>query len=477
MVTVILLGFMSTFRGSLPVAQAAGTLTVTRFDDPAPDGCNAEDCSLREAVIAANAVNNADVIILNAGTYTLTQADPVCCEEDASATGDLDIRNPLTIQGQGQNVTRIRQLAPAQVVEVDPAQSATFSSAIKFLTIEGSPTTGIQNHGNLTIAWATVSGNFGGGVANTGSLTLNSSTVTGNRSIYDGAGIWNYGILTANASIISYNQAQVNGGGILNYGTTTLNATKMQGNMADGNGGGIFNGGTLTLNNSMIMDSFARFNGGGVYGHAEIIGSTFSNNQAEIGGGIYTLSNGGVITTITNSTFTGNRAIIAGGAINGKGHTYLYNATITQNAATSTSGGQGGGIGVESAAIVYLENSILYGNLAPYSNPQNATCSGTLVSGGYNIIPAVSNPCYVVGNLTGNLTHDPQLGSLINVPGPWQTWAHAPMTGSSAIDAGNPAGCTDHNGFTIIADQHGHIRPSDGDGDGTARCDIGAIEK
>jgi len=35
-------------------AQAA-FYSVTRFDDPAPNGCNAGDCSLREAIIAANA--------------------------------------------------------------------------------------------------------------------------------------------------------------------------------------------------------------------------------------------------------------------------------------------------------------------------------------------------------------------------------------------------------------------------------------
>lgn len=39
----------------LPAAPAAAdTFVVNRTDDPAPDGCDPTDCSLREAIIAAN---------------------------------------------------------------------------------------------------------------------------------------------------------------------------------------------------------------------------------------------------------------------------------------------------------------------------------------------------------------------------------------------------------------------------------------
>jgi CSLREA domain-containing protein len=37
-----------------PMPALAGTFAVTRFDDPPPDGCATNGCSLREAVIAAN---------------------------------------------------------------------------------------------------------------------------------------------------------------------------------------------------------------------------------------------------------------------------------------------------------------------------------------------------------------------------------------------------------------------------------------
>ena len=62
-------------RLSLPTLAAALALAssipavafdfvVTRYDDPVPDGCIATDCSLREAVIAANVDAAADTIRL-----------------------------------------------------------------------------------------------------------------------------------------------------------------------------------------------------------------------------------------------------------------------------------------------------------------------------------------------------------------------------------------------------------------------------
>jgi hypothetical protein len=53
----------------------ADTFVVTRQDDPAPNGCNPGDCSLREEVIAANSNNPLgprDIIQLAGLTYTLT---------------------------------------------------------------------------------------------------------------------------------------------------------------------------------------------------------------------------------------------------------------------------------------------------------------------------------------------------------------------------------------------------------------------
>src|SRR5688500_6113023 len=84
---LVALGLLSTAPAS------AADFTVTRVDDPVPNGCAAGDCSLREAVIDANAAAGADTVILRSGaTYRLSIPGP------AIAQGDVDILDDLTIR-------------------------------------------------------------------------------------------------------------------------------------------------------------------------------------------------------------------------------------------------------------------------------------------------------------------------------------------------------------------------------------------
>ena len=69
---------------------------------------------------------------------------------------------------------------------------------------------------------------------------------------------------------------------------------------------------------------------------------------------------------------------------------------------------------------------------------------------------------------------DPKLRPLQNNGGPTQT--HALLAGSPAIDAGDPGGCRDNLGSLILKDQRDFARHVDGNNDGIARCDIGAVE-
>ena len=43
-----------------PPGAEATTFAITRVDDPLPNGCQVGDCSLREAVLAANANGDSD---------------------------------------------------------------------------------------------------------------------------------------------------------------------------------------------------------------------------------------------------------------------------------------------------------------------------------------------------------------------------------------------------------------------------------
>jgi len=66
---------------------------------------------------------------------------------------------------------------------------------------------------------------------------------------------------------------------------------------------------------------------------------------------------------------------------------------------------------------------------------------------------------------------DPKLGALQNNGGPTMTGAL--LSGSPAIDAGNPTGCVDGQGHLLKTDQRGKPRP---DKEDTGGCDMGAYE-
>ena len=75
----------------------ADTYRVTTTRDTLDGQCDG-DCSLFEAIIAANTRSGPDTVIVPGGTYVLTRAG---ADEDEAATGDLDILDDLTITGVG----------------------------------------------------------------------------------------------------------------------------------------------------------------------------------------------------------------------------------------------------------------------------------------------------------------------------------------------------------------------------------------
>lgn len=100
----------------------AATFTVTRTDDPVPDACTAVDCSLREAVLAANAAPGIDTVRLPAGRYVLEQRG---IDENEGLTGDIDITDHLLIVGEGREVSTIDSRSVDYVFEVASAVSLT----------------------------------------------------------------------------------------------------------------------------------------------------------------------------------------------------------------------------------------------------------------------------------------------------------------------------------------------------------------
>jgi CSLREA domain-containing protein len=85
---------------------SAATWVVTRLDDPEPGACLPEDCSLREAIHAANAGPGADQILLGPGVHQLERGELVASE----ALEVAGIEGGTTIRGDG--VGNVLRLAP-----------------------------------------------------------------------------------------------------------------------------------------------------------------------------------------------------------------------------------------------------------------------------------------------------------------------------------------------------------------------------
>jgi len=234
-------------------------------------------------------------------------------------------------------------------------------------------------------------------------------------------------------------QNAYNGPAILNSGTLTIKNSAVKGNHTSTSiGGGISNTGILVVNNSEISD-----------------------NTSIYGGGI---NNSGGQVTLNNSTVSANIADFGGGGIynQSSGTIKIHNSTISNNTASGGIFGDGGGINNWSG-IVTLQNSILASNSATHFSPD---CTG-FFSLGYNLIGNTSS-CFFTSS-TGDLNDvNPLIGPLQNNGG--LTFTHALLSGSPAIDSGNPAGCKDQDGNLLTTDQRGITRPQ-----GT-RCDIGAFE-
>lgn len=292
--------FLFLAAGPGQVAQAA-TLSVNTTADELNSG---GDCSLREAIQAANtdvavdaclAGGGADTIDLPAGTYTLGIAGK---DEESNATGDLDITANLTINGAGLATTTVEGAGSNFDRVFDVASGVT--SEISGVTIQngsihsGSDPSGggIRNGGTLTVERSALRDNTsnqdGGGIVNSGTLTVTNSTFAGNEANFFGQGLANFGILTVTESLFTDNGFLVfgSGGGISNGegAVATVTNVTFSGNRVGFFGGGLFQaggGGMVTVTSSTVTGSE---NGGGIYnegvGSIVVLKNTIVANNA-----------------------------------------------------------------------------------------------------------------------------------------------------------------------------------------------------
>lgn len=273
--------------GALVVAPqaAARAIAVTTTAD---DRLNNGNCTLREAILAANtdtavdacaAGSGADSIKLLAGTYTLSLAGK---NEDLGATGDLDITDDLTLSGAGRTATTIDANSVDRVLHVTGQTSVMVSDlALKGGDLPAGLGGAIYMEGlALTLVDVDVTLNTGTGTINTqaGSVILTRVRIRNNAGsgLVVGGGV----SATVRDSEVSANTATV-GAGIRNQETGSLVVinTTISGNVADEDGGGLYNRGTADLYNVTLSDNTAGFNGRGDGGgfHSFFVGLTLHN--------------------------------------------------------------------------------------------------------------------------------------------------------------------------------------------------------
>lgn len=409
-----------------PITASGSAVVVSKTADTADGACDA-DCSLREAVIAANGLAGPDTITLLAGTFTLSVG---AAGEDAAAEGDLDITDALTIIGAGASSTIVDGGKIDRVFDVDPLDIA----PVFFASFVG-----------MTIRNGDSGNDDGGGILGQEEVTLDRVVLTGNTGD-NGGGIDMDGDVSLSMvdTTVSGNQSLVNSGGIDSDGTATVSHSSIVGNIAENDAGGIDLFGTATITDTTVSGNVA-------------MGNDDVPPEGR-GGGIEVRSD--TTLTLTNSTVTGNSATADGAglriATGGGNSATLNNVTITGNVADSDTGGapgDGGGISNPEGSVT-VKNSVVAGNTD--NSGGGPDCAGSVLSQGQFLLGNAAGCAYVAG--TGDIVgQDAKLGPLADNGGPTQT--HALLSGSPAIDAGG-ADC-------VATDQRGLPRKA---------CDIGAYE-
>jgi hypothetical protein len=231
------------------------------------------------------------------------------------------------------------------------------------------------------------------------------------------------------------------GGGAVSVvgGTVTLEEVDMLQNGTAGEGSAIRNTSTLTLSRSSVR------------GNVDLSPIGQREAIAVVGGGTMFVLN----STLADNN--GNGIDVDDGTLD------VENATLYGNDES----------GIEFQRIagrtLYLRNTILSGNTDGGCTLVGAGAP-TISTDAYNFTQSYG--CAIESGVSNFVTADAQLGALVIDPARYTAY-YLPAAGSPVRDTGHPLvggiGC-------LANDQLGTARAIDGDGNGSVRCDIGAIE-
>ncbi len=476
-------------RVQLVAERALYVDTLTDAVDTSPgDGVCATaagECSLRAAVQEANnppqETLGLAIVLMPGKVHQLSIAGN---NEDAAATGDLDLSFNIDILGQGATVNGGGLDREFHVIEANvtmtnltltngnvtsgrvPGAGALFNEAGTIFLVDVNLTNntgalggGLGTYfGTTTLVRGAITGNtagIGGGAAAFGYTLLDAVVVSNNTALNLGGGLaaGGGGQLVVNNAVVSSNTAPIGGGvGSTSPSVVQIARSTFSGNTATSKGGGLATNGEASFTDTRVTGNSAP-EGAGVYnfGSLSLLRSTYDANTATVRGG--GLVNDGGSTTINQSTLSGNQAPTGSALVDVVGGITVMNSTITKNRATGSAGSAT--IISVGGAPVSLNNSIVADQT---QGPSCANPSTGVTSLGYNLSSDATCGLTATGDAQ-NL--GALLGALANNGG-WSP-THLPLAGSPAIGTGNPT-CTG-------PDQRGYPRPRGG------ACEKGSVEK
>jgi predicted outer membrane repeat protein len=196
--------------------------------------------------------------------------------------------------------------------------------------------------------------------------------------------------------------------------------------------------------NCTFQNNFSIERGAGIYaiGHVILEGCLFRNNVSQTVGAALSQSNSTHVMRLYNCSFVENTATNQGGAVYCESNLgQIYNCTFKNN----TSPAFGAGI-MNISSTLQVRNCIFWANNGPEISGTAGIVNRCIVDGGY-------------GPGTNILNVDPQFLDVYGRIG----------SCSPAVDVGDSL-------LAITKDLDNNPRPYDGDGNGTAKWDLGAFE-